>query len=402
MPRPDLTTNSAIARNNPMRVLHVSSGNLYGGVETLLVTLARFRHLCPPMEPHFAVAFEGRLSEELKAAGVAVHLLGGARASRPWTVWRARRRLAQLLRQQSFDVVVCHMAWPMAMFGNTAARLGCKLAFWAHDVPDGRHWLERWARRVMPDAVIVNSRFTEKSVPKLYPDTLRRVIYYPVAVKEVGSARLNRDAARRELSVADDTAVIIQVSRMEPWKGHALHLEALSHLKNLSSKWVCWIVGGPQRPEEKQYLRGLREMADRFGIADHVRFLGQRTDVPQLLAAADIFCQPNRNPEPFGIVFIEALAAGLPVVATAMGAAPEIVDQSCGLLAPPHDAAALAASLAQCVQSAHLRQTLARNGPERARTLCDPATQLTLLQDFLRSIAAPASSPESVVGSVPA
>jgi len=376
-----------------MRVLHLCSGNLYGGVETILVTLARCRDLCPSMDPHFALAFEGRLSRELEAAGVPVHLLGAARTSRPWTVWQARRRLAQLLREQSFDVAVCHMAWPMAMFGKTAAGLGCKLAFWAHDVPDGRHWLERWARRVTPGVVIANSRFTEKSVPKMYPDTPSRVVYCPVAMSKPD--RSNRDALRREFGAADDTAVIIQVSRMEAWKGHTLHLEALSRMKDLSRPWVCWMVGGAQRPEEQRYLASLRDMAARLGISDRVRFLGQRADVPRLLAAADIFCQPNRNPEPFGIVFIEALAAGLPVVATEMGAAPEIVDESCGLLSPPGDPAALAASLERCIESAELRQTLARNGPERARKLCDPATQLTQLENLLLSLTEP--HPEGAV-----
>src|SRR5690242_8131292 len=90
-----------------LRVLHVDAGNLYGGVETILVTLARLRHLCPTMEPHFALCHAGRLSRELTEAGVPVYLLGGVRISRPWTVWRARRRLREILRRQRFDMVIC-------------------------------------------------------------------------------------------------------------------------------------------------------------------------------------------------------------------------------------------------------------------------------------------------------
>ncbi len=89
-----------------MRVLHVHSGNMYGGVETLLVTLARHRDLCPSMEPHYALCFEGRLSEELTAAGVHVHLLGNVRISRPLTILRARRALKDLLQRVSFDLVI--------------------------------------------------------------------------------------------------------------------------------------------------------------------------------------------------------------------------------------------------------------------------------------------------------
>ena len=66
-----------------------------------------------------------------------------------------------------------------------------------------------------------------------------------------------------------------------------------------------------------------------------MRWLGQRRDVPELLAAADIYCQPNVGAEPFGIVFVEALYTGLPVVTTALGGALEIIDASCGVLVPP-------------------------------------------------------------------
>src|SRR5271170_8284030 len=76
-----------------VRVLHLHSGNMYGGVETLLVVLGKLRQLCPEMEPSFGLCFEGRLSRELEAASANVHMLGKVRMSRPWSVWRARRRL---------------------------------------------------------------------------------------------------------------------------------------------------------------------------------------------------------------------------------------------------------------------------------------------------------------------
>ncbi|MET0648722.1 MAG: glycosyltransferase, partial [Pyrinomonadaceae bacterium] len=99
-----------------MRVLHVHSGNLYGGVETMLSTVARRRDACPGMEPHFALCFEGRLSEELEASRARVHHLPDVRVSRPATVMRARKALAALLRDEKFDVVICHSSWSHAIF----------------------------------------------------------------------------------------------------------------------------------------------------------------------------------------------------------------------------------------------------------------------------------------------
>ena len=89
-----------------MRVLHISGGNLYGGVETVLVTLARYHQVLPALEQEFAICFEARLSTELAATGVPVHLLGEVRTRRPLTVWRARRKLRGLLRERQIDVIV--------------------------------------------------------------------------------------------------------------------------------------------------------------------------------------------------------------------------------------------------------------------------------------------------------
>src|SRR5262249_25951309 len=159
------------------------------------------------------------------------------------------------------------------------------------------------------------------------------------------------------------------------WKGHLLHLDALGRLRHHSG-WVAWMVGGAQRLQEVGYLAELKNRAIELNIADRVRFLGQRTDVPRLLAAADVHCQPNTGPEPFGMTFVEGLQAGLPVITTAWGGASEIVDETCGILTPPGDAGALSSALRDLLQNPQRRATLGRAGPARARALCDPARQL--------------------------
>jgi glycosyltransferase involved in cell wall biosynthesis len=368
-----------------LRVLHVSSGNLYGGVETALVALARFRNLCPAMEPEFALSFKGRVGKELTETGVPVHQLGEVRTRKPWTIWSARANMRALLLKRPFDVVVCHMAWPMAMFGATARRSGSRVAFWAHDAVNGSHWLERWAKRVSPDIVIGNSRFTEGTVPRLFPEAPSKIVFYPVKPSQPADTKGCRAEIRRALGVPDDTVAIIQVSRMEAWKGHHLQLDALAKLKD-DPRWTCWMVGGAQRPLEQDYMREIQEKASHLGIGGRVHFLGQRSDVPNLLAAADIFSQPNLGAEPFGIVFIEALAAGLPVVTTAMGGPQEIVDESCGIVAPPGNADLVAAALERLIDSRDLRSRLGQHGPERARELCDPGARIPDLYNALAGV----------------
>src|SRR5262249_6618553 len=228
-----------------MRMLHVAAGNLYGGVETLLVTLARHRSLCPALEPHYALCFEGRLGNELAACDVPVHFLGPARVSRPWTVWQARRRLRHVLREIRPDLVVCHSCWPHALFAPVARAAGLPLLFWAHDAYAGRHWLERWARRYRPDLVLANSRWTRGAVPNLFPTAHSEVLPYPVAAPE-GDREQQRYEVRAARQVPGDEIVIVQACRMERWKGHPLLLQALGRLADVPG-WTCWIAGGAQR-----------------------------------------------------------------------------------------------------------------------------------------------------------
>jgi len=361
-----------------LRVLHLHSGNLYGGVEKLLRTLARDRDLNPNLEPHFGLCFEGRLSRELVETGAPVHMLGGVRISRPWTVWSARRRLGKLLEKHHYDAVICHMPWPVAVFGSTARAAGQKILFWAHSCHNGRSWLEKMAQRTTPDLVISNSQFVAASLQSLYPTVPAPVMFYPVELRDLPDQARLRAEARRELGAADDEVVIIQVSRYEPWKGHLLHLRALERIKN-HGKWVCWMVGGPQTAADHAHFDEVERTARSLGLDGRVRFLGQRSNVPQLLAGADIFCQPNLGPEPFGIVFIEALWAGRPVVTTAMGGALEIINGTCGFLTEPDNPESLARSLQQLIESPGLRSRLGEAGPARARELCDPAAQMRIL-----------------------
>ena len=178
--------------------------------------------------------------------------------------------------------------------------------------------------------------------------------------------------------------VIIQVSRMEKWKGHQVHLSALASLRNMS-QWICWCVRGAQRPHELEFAEKLRNQAADLGLLDRVRFLGERSDVARLLAAADIYCQPNLEPEPFGLTLVEALHAQLPVIATSVGGPKEIVDESCGFLVPPNDAEAVAEALRRLIQDSALRQSLGGAGPTRAVALCDVSAQMHLLDEsFIR------------------
>ena len=114
-----------------MRVLHLNSGNMYGGVETLLATLARLRSLCPAMTPEFALCFEGRSSAGTQGRGGRRPFArsGAGEPALDDLAGAARRSAA---RGASYDVVVCHGSWSHAIFAPVVRRRGLPVVFWAH------------------------------------------------------------------------------------------------------------------------------------------------------------------------------------------------------------------------------------------------------------------------------
>ncbi|HET9784472.1 MAG TPA: glycosyltransferase [Terriglobales bacterium] len=370
-----------------MRVLHIYGGNLFGGVERLLVTLAERRAMTPEVEARFALCFHGRLWRELERAGVEVQGLGAVRASRPWQVARARRGLRRWLAAmpegERPQAAICHAWWSYAVFGPACRQVGLKVGLWMHDCASGRGWLERWAGRQRPDFIFTWGETIAATAPRLFPGMTARPLAPPqTAIPALGDAE--RGEMRRKLETGECAVVILMASRLEPWKGHGLLLEALARLQE--SGWVAWIAGGPQRPHEEHYYIELQQQAERLRIAGRVRWLGQRDDVAALMGAADIFCQPNTTPEPFGMVFVEALAAGLPIVATGGGGASEVVSENAGVLTAPA-AEEVARALAELIASPARRQQLAAGARERAADF-EPGARMRALAAALHEVTA--------------
>jgi len=171
---------------------------------------------------------------------------------------------------------------------------------------------------------------------------------------------------------------------MEAWKGHANLIRAAEKISS-QRDWVIWIAGAPQTSKEKEYVASVQAEVRRRQLAEKIRFLGHRNDVPALMRAADVYCQPNADPEPFGVVFVEALQAGVPIVTFEMGGPREILTESSGMLLPPGDIDALAKALACAIDDTSLRARLGAQGPARARELCDPAQQIRRVHEVLRA-----------------
>lgn len=200
----------------PKRILHIGVGNVYGGVETVMTTLARHRDLCRDMELEFALCFDERQAAALRSTGATVHLI---RDPRIRTFWRARRHLRDILRAREIDGAVFHAPWIYTLLAPAvrSARLPAILIH--YDPADGRRWSERLLSPGKPSLAIAVSRAAAASLPKLFSDVRCEIIYVPAELPDrIALSVAERDAVRAGLSTAPDATVILQVGRMEPSK----------------------------------------------------------------------------------------------------------------------------------------------------------------------------------------
>lgn len=370
-----------------MRVLHLHASVLYGGVETFLFTLARETHLTPDVEHIFTACFESRYTNEIRSTNHSVHMMGQARFSRPWTIIQTRLRLRKLIQQYKPDIAICHLCKPLFLYGAELKRCGVPSVLYLH-APLAPGLFENLCKRTPPNHMIGVSKHTLQTGHQLlFPDVEGTVINYPMPWN---ANRFDCDdedivAFRKEVNTPEDAVVIVQATRMNAWKGHKELLDALSLMKHIPN-WVMWIIGGPQKAAEELYFENLITVAKDYGISDRVMFLGQQKNVPQFLAAADVYCQANTGSEGFSLSFTEAFTAGLPIVTTDIGSAQEIVDPRVGILTPVGDKEALATALISLTENSELRRSMSRNTRAWIKGLSDTNQQICLLRETLAKV----------------
>lgn len=200
------------------------------------------------------------------------------------------------------------------------------------------------------------------------------VVPSPVDLTRFDPAATDRAATRAALGIPPEAFVVAMVAQITPWKNQALAIRALAALLPRVPGARLLIVGSPKfataatRFDNPGYLRDLEALAAQLGLQERVAFLGERDDVPRLLAAADAALVPSLE-EPFGRSVIEAMAMRLPVLATAVGGPTEIIhDGADGFLllpeAPEIWADRLAALAADPASARRLGEAAARRAGE--------------------------------------
>lgn len=166
---------------------------------------------------------------------------------------------------------------------------------------------------------------------------------------------------RREFGIPKDAILVAAAGRMSPDKGFGVLLRAIRELRAFGTDVHCLVFG------DGKILEQLRNLAADLEIASWVHLPGFRTDVHDLWCAADIAVVPSVEPESFSFAAVEALSAGCAVVASRIGALPEVVSPSSGILTEPRDVEELATAIRRLITSTDLRRGLQKAAAERAR-----------------------------------
>lgn len=192
------------------------------------------------------------------------------------------------------------------------------------------------------------------------------VVYYGFEPELYRNLVPNASQIRQQLGL-EGRFLVGHFSRLSPWKGQHILLDALVHCP----EDVVVLLVGDALFGEQSYVEQLHQQVTELGLEDRVRFLGFRSDVPQLMAACNLVTHTSTSPEPFGRVIIEAMLCGTPIVAAEAGGAVELVERGkTGWLVPPGDSLKLAAAINQC-----------RNQPEQAAAIAQQA-QIVASQRF--------------------
>jgi glycosyltransferase involved in cell wall biosynthesis len=301
------------------------------------------------------------------------------------------RQIIDMLRSHRIQVAHSH-EFGMGVYGAFAARrAGARHIITMHG---GRYYAEqgrrrsalRWAAR-RSGALVAVSEATA--------DDLRATLRLPAEdVKVVHNGIPFRAGARTkvrdELGLSEGELLLVAVGNLYPVKGHAVLLRALAALRRSGAVAdVPWRLALAGRGEEEPKLRAL---ARDEGIADQVTLLGYREDVPDILAAADLFVMPSLS-EGLPLALVEAMAAGLPVVVSEVGGVPEVAEAGKeAILVSPGDPAPLAEALARLMGDADTRAAMGAAARERAHRDFSVSTMCEAYERLYRGATAPRSA----------
>jgi len=338
-----------------MRILHLITTLGVGGAEKHLLMLSSGQVQRGHVVQVAYLKGAGELTTAFESKGVAVTAL-------PGPALRLRGQLAGLASDFRPDVLHTHLlkADALGALASIGGRTGAVISSKHNDERALLSWPISIAHGLLARRAVRTIALSEHVAQfvarhgRVHPTRIRRVYYGvdPAALQP----RRDRGTVRRELGLPQDAPLLVCVGRLAPQKDHPTLLAALAQLP---PDVMLLVVGGDPFGDGEARLQ---ELARRLGLTERARFLGIRHDVPDLLGASDLFVLPSLW-EGLGLVFLEAMAVELPVVASNVSAIPEVIeDGATGWLVPPADPVRLARTIAAALADPQERAARGRRG----------------------------------------
>ena len=278
-------------------------------------------------------------------------------------------RFARIFRELRPDVIHSHVPRP-TLWASMAKRLrgrSVPFVYTEHNVQDVYpSWAAPLYRIILPvvDHVVGVSEAVTQSFTHRWrwPVDRASTIWNGITCSRIQGAA-SSDDTRRALGVAAAKPLVLNVANLCLRKGHDVLVEAIATVSRHVPDVRCLVAGSPHL--EPQTAASLTAAIERHSLQDNLRLLGARSDVPDLLAASDLFVLSSRQ-EGFPITILEAMAAGKPVVATDVGGCAEaVVHGETGLIVPPEDPAALANAILYLLQNPEQARRMGEAGRKR-------------------------------------
>jgi glycosyltransferase involved in cell wall biosynthesis len=371
--------------------LFIQSTTEVGGAETVLLNLFSASEELRRRSIVASLGFgTGDVPDRLRQMGTEVVELPRARIRQPVGTVRNILALRSLARARGIRVVVGNGAHPQIIAGAVARLAGARAAFFVHMIHHYPLWknqpLDAIAVCSPSDLMLANSKASLAAMRRLRPGVEGRLVLLGTPIRPVPEAEAQ--AARAALGVSPAEVLIGVFGRLQRWKGQDIFVEAAARVAAMRDGVRFLVVGGSVFGLEPEFLEGLQRRVAEAGLGDKITFTGFRTDVPALMAACDLVCHTSRVPEPFGMVIIEAMALGRPVIASRGGGPSEIIESgTSGILVEAEDPEALAREMLRLCDDPAERRRLGENAAQRVKDNFDIRSTVAVLIRELDAVA---------------
>lgn len=370
---------------HPLHILQTCLSSSWGGLEMQALEVSK-QLKAGGHVVWLACPGGSRLASTASRQGIAVLPLSSRRYFSPSDIWRLRR----FIRDEGMEIIHCHVSKDLSTLVPAMKLSGRRIPIiLSKRIGSGISKKDVFHRFLYAHVtrVFAISDFVQGNVLETTPMTPDRVVTIHDAVDTMRFSldNVNRGCVCKEFEINDDTVLVGFVGRFSPGKGHEEFLTAANVLRVEFPRLHFLIVGEASEGEDA-YAESIKALCTSLTLDDVVTFAGYRSDIPEVMAAFDVFAFPS-HAESFGVALIEAMAMERPVVATRRdGILDIIVDGETGFLVTPKSAAELCDALRRLIADPALRRRMGKAGRARVEKLFSQEAQTQKMERIYQEL----------------